>query len=115
MGPEWCGAFKVDAGHVPVVLGIPAEVEWSGKKGPHLGGQKERVGPSLLTERGFVASASAGAAERPAPVCRIYRDLVGQPPQPDLQRCQRLEREVHGEMWAEEIRARDAADHHSAS
>ena len=46
---------------------------------------------------------------------RKHRDVVGQAAQPHLQRAQRLQRELHGEVRAEEVGAGDGTDHDGAA
>src|SRR5450759_3535210 len=115
MAPRCSGAIAVDAGHVPVVRGVPLLVEDPGQEGHHLGGQKERIRRPLMAERGLVLASTAGAAERPAAVRRMHRDVVRQAAQTDLQRAKRLEREVDREVRAEEVSPCDCADHHGTA
>ncbi|TMC84174.1 MAG: hypothetical protein E6J06_07485 [Chloroflexi bacterium] len=68
-----------------------------------------------MPERRLVAAAAADSAKRSSAVGRKHADLVGQSAQPHLQRAQRLEGEVHGQVRAEEVGARDRTQHHRAA
>jgi hypothetical protein len=104
-------ACLVDRRHVPVVGRVPVLVQGQGQEGHHLGRPEERVRLAFVTQRGLVPGAAASAAERPAAVRWEDSDVVGQPAQTDLQRAQRFEREMDGEMRAEEVGPRDRPEH----
>ena len=65
-----------------------------------------------MAERRLVAAPPTGTAERTASVRRKHPDLIRQPAQPHVQGAERFERQVHGEMRAEQVGARDRPEHH---